>query len=67
MLRNIKKNPLPCFRVFFSVGRSKSVQKTQTLVSNEIKRALRMLFNYTSLPYIVLALKSVVTNLRNTT
>ena len=67
MLRNIKKKPLPCFRVFFSVGRSKSVQKTQTLVSNEIKRALLMLFNYTSLPYIVLALKSVVTNLRNTT
>ena len=67
MLRNIKKKTLPCFRVFFSVGRSKSVQKTQTLVSNEIKRALLMLFNYTSLPYIVLALKSAVTNLRNTT
>lgn len=67
MLRNIKKKTLPCFRVFFSVGWSKSVQKTQTLVSNEIKRALLMLFNYTSLPYIVLALKSVVTNLRNKT
>ena len=64
MLRNIK-NPFGSFRVFFV--RSKSVQKTKILVSNKIKRALLMLFNYTSLPYIVLALKSVVTNLRNTT
>ena len=65
MLRNIKKKTLPCFRVFF--GRSKSVQKTKPLVSNKIKRVLLMLFNYTSLPYIVLALKSVVTNLQNIT